>query len=81
MDACKEFSLKIGFASKQVKDLINLSERVGAIGATQNMLGEAVHALVKVDNVNSVYSAFEKFLPEEKIIVSKIDPQGVRIVG
>jgi len=60
--------------------LIELSEKAGAIGAAQNMLGEAVHALVTVDSVEAVHEAFKKLLPEEKILIAKIDFQGARMI-
>jgi pantoate kinase len=80
MMACKEFAFQTGFATNRVKKLIDLSENVGAIGATQNMLGEAVHALVTVDSVAAVHEAFKKLLPEEKILIAKIDFQGARMI-
>jgi len=79
MKACKEFALGTGFVTGRVQKLIELAEKAGAIGATQNMLGEAVHALVTVDTVEAVHEAFKKLLPEEKIIISKVDLQGARI--
>ncbi len=81
MAACKEFALETGFATSRVKKLMELSENAGAIGAAQNMLGEAVHALVTVDDVEAVHEAFKKLLPEEKIIIANIDFQGARIIG
>jgi pantoate kinase len=81
MAACKEFALETGFATSRVKKLIELSEKAGAIGVAQNMLGEAVHALVTAENVDAVHEAFKKVLPEEKIIIANIDFQGARIIG
>jgi len=79
MGACKQFAVGTGFATERVQKLIELSEKAGAIGAAQNMLGEAVHALVTVDKMESVHEAFKKLLPEEKIIIAKVDFQGARI--
>jgi len=79
MGACKDFAVGTGFVTDRVQKLIELAEKAGAIGAAQNMLGEAVHALVTVDKMADVYDAFRKLLPEEKIITSKIDFQGARI--
>ena len=73
------FAVGAGFATDRVQKLIEISEKAGAIGAAQNMLGEAVHALVVVEKMADVYEAFRKLLPEEKIITSKIDFQGARI--
>jgi pantoate kinase len=81
MDACKEFALRTGSATSRVQKLMLLSEKAGAIGAAQNMLGEAVHALATVDSVDTVHKAFKKLLPEENILVAKIDFQGARIIG
>jgi pantoate kinase len=79
MSACKEFAMGTGFVTERVHKLIQLAEKTGAIGAAQNMVGEAVHALVTLDKVEDVYGAFKKILPEEKIIIAKIDLQGARI--
>ncbi len=81
MKSCKEYAVETGFVTSRVKKLIELSEKAGAIGAAQNMLGEAVHALVTVDAVEAVHEAFKKLLPEEKIIMANIDIQGARIIG
>jgi pantoate kinase len=81
MKCSKEFALETGFVTDRVRKLIDSAEKAGAVGATQNMLGEAVHALVAVDKVDNVYEAFRKVLPEEKIIRAKIDFQGARIIG
>jgi pantoate kinase len=79
MGACKEFAVGTGFVTDRVQKLMALAEKAGAVGAAQNMLGEAVHALVTVDMMDYVYAAFRTVLPEEKIITAKIDFQGARI--
>ena len=79
MGACKDFAVGTGFVTSRVQKLIELSEKAGAIGAAQNMLGEAVHALVTVDKMESVHEAFKKLLPEEKIIIANIDLQGAHV--
>jgi len=81
MGACKEFALGTGFATSRVQKLMEQSEKVGAIGAAQNMLGEAVHALVSVDSVAAVHETFKKLLPKEKILIANIDFQGARLIG
>ena len=81
MAACKEFALETGFATVHVQKLMALSEKAGAIGAAQNMLGEAVHALATVDTVEAVHEVFKRLLPDEKIIVAKLDFQGARMIG
>ncbi len=81
MAASKTFAFETGFATERVKKLIKSAEDSGAIGAAQNMLGEAVHALVNVDNADCVHEAFEKFLPEQNILIANLDFQGPRILG
>jgi phage/plasmid primase-like uncharacterized protein len=44
------------------------------------MIGEAVHAIVHEKNVNSVAEAFKQTLPQQQVIVSKIDFQGARLI-
>jgi hypothetical protein len=44
------------------------------------MVGEAVHAVTGVENAERIAEAFKQLLPNEKIIVAKIDLQGARLV-
>jgi len=78
MRTCKEFAIRTGLVTTPVRKLIELAEKNGAIGAAQNMVGEAVHALVTVDKVEAVVQAFKKVMSSEKILVSRIDLQGAR---
>ncbi len=81
LECCWNFSQKTGFATQNVRQLVKSARKAGAVGAAQNMLGEAVHALVLKENVEEVAEAFKQVLPSGKVIVSKIDFQGVRLVG
>jgi pantoate kinase len=76
-----DFAQKAGFATENVRRLVQLAEKAGAVGATQNMIGEAVHAVVLEENAVSVAEAFKQLLPHEKILTAKIDFQGARLVG
>ena len=76
-----DFSEKAGLATDNTRQLVKLAKKAGAVGAAQNMIGEAVHALVLEENVEKVAEAFKQVLPSEKVIVSKIDFQGARLVG
>lgn len=77
---CWSFSEKAGFATQRVRQLVKLAKKAGALGAAQNMIGEAVHAVVIKEKVDSVAEAFKQVLPSEKVIVSKIDFQGARLI-
>ena len=68
-------------ATEKVRQLVKLAKKAGAVGATQNMIGEAVHALVLQENAKQVAEAFRQVLPNEQVIVSKVDFQGARLVG
>jgi len=81
MRRSREFAEKTGLATERVVRLMDASQDAGALGAAQNMLGEAVHALVPRDRLEPVLEAFGKFLSDERIIVSEIENQGVRLVG
>ena len=78
---CRDFAEKTGFMTGRVRTLIRLAEKAGAIGAAQNMVGEAVHALTTLDNVENVVQAFKQVLPQQKILVARVDIQGARLIG
>ena len=68
---CWDFAEKAGFATERVRRLVRLAEKAGAVGAAQNMVGEAVHAVVHEENAENVAEAFKQLLPNEKILVVK----------
>jgi pantoate kinase len=81
MACCLDFAKKAGFMTARVKRLVKLAEKAGAVGVAQNMVGEAVHALTLEENAGEIAEAFKQVLPNEKILVAKIDFQGARLVG
>ena len=81
LDCCWEFAQATGFATERVRQLVHLAKKAGAVGAAQNMVGEAVHAVTLEENAADVAEAFKQLLPQESIIVSKIDFQGARLMG
>ena len=80
LDCCWDFAQKARFATPNVRKLVNDAKKAGAIGAAQNMIGEAIHAVVLEENVDSVAEAFKQTLPSEQMIVSRIDFQGARLM-
>jgi len=80
LSCCWLFAQKAGFASEDVRELVELAMNAGAIGATQNMIGEAVHAVVLEENALSVVEAFKQVLPEKQVLCCKMDFQGARLV-
>jgi pantoate kinase len=79
--ACWQFAQKAGFATEKAKQLVSIAEKTGAVGAAQNMIGEAVHALVNEEKTAEVAEAFKQVLPKQNVLVSKLDPQGARLVS
>ena len=75
-----EFAEKTGFATERVKRLVRLAEGADVVGAAQNMVGEAVHAVIREEDAKRVVEAFKRELPEEKVLESKIDFQGARLI-
>jgi len=77
---CREFAEKTGFITERVRTLLKRADKADAIGAAQNMVGEAVHALTTSENAEKVVQAFKHVLPEQKILVSHVDVQGARLL-
>lgn len=71
LDRCWEFSQNAGFATQNVRQLVKLAKDAGAVGASQNMLGEAVHALVLEENVGAVAEALSWFCPLNRCLRAK----------
>jgi pantoate kinase len=76
---CWQFALETGLATSRVKNLVNLAQKTGAVGAAQNMVGEAVHAVVFEENAVNVEEAFKQVMPRENVFKSKLDFQGARL--
>jgi len=80
MHSCKRFAVETGLATQRVRKLMDKAEEAGAVGAAQNMLGEAVHALVKKDKVKNVANVFGKVLPTEKTVIAEVCLQGAHLL-
>ena len=80
LGCCWEFAQDAGFATDRTKQLVHLAKKAGAIGAAQNMVGEAVHSVAPKRKAHVVAEAFKQVLPKESVLVSEIDFQGARLV-
>lgn len=80
MASCKSFAAKVGLMSSRVRKLIDAMEKAGAIGATQNMVGEAAHALVEEDRIEKMAEAAGRLMRSDKIYIAKIDLNGARLI-
>jgi pantoate kinase len=80
LDSCWVFAQKAGFVTDGVRQLAQSAKAAGAVGAAQNMIGHAVHAVVPRKDAGAVAEAFKRTLPKEQVIISGIDFQGARLV-
>ncbi|MFX1318692.1 MAG: hypothetical protein ACFE9D_02805 [Promethearchaeota archaeon] len=78
MKLCNGFANKVGFLSERIADVLEKVTDAGALGATQNMIGDAFHALVDVDRVDSVIHAVAHLFPPNALLVSHVASTGPR---
>lgn len=76
----QRFAEKTGFMTERVRRLLRVMENSGAVGAAQNMLGEAAHALVEEREARKVHKAIKRYLAEKQIFVTDLEFQGARLI-
>jgi len=74
--SCKDFAINTGLMSVLIKKMTDAAVENGALGATQNMIGDGMHAIVEPDFLTNVVMALGNYVNKEKIIVSDIDLNG-----
>jgi pantoate kinase len=79
MKLCNGFASKVGFLSKRTSDVLKKVTKAGAVGATQNMIGDAFHALVHIDSVDSVIQSVAHIFSPKTILVSDVTCTGPRL--
>ncbi|MEM2890140.1 MAG: hypothetical protein QW358_02190 [Candidatus Hadarchaeum sp.] len=70
--ASKEFAENLGIFDDELKELARAAERSGAIGASQVMIGRAVFALARGENIARVRRTFLEMLGPESLMVADI---------
>jgi pantoate kinase len=80
LNQSEDFALKIGFMTERIADNIRTAKRSGAVGATQNMLGDAFHAVVEKDLVEEILEKFRDCIPRGRLFSSQIDFEGARLL-
>jgi pantoate kinase len=80
MKASKSFAYALGLMAPQTAELIELMENAGAIGATQNMLGQAVHAIADQDVAHQILRSVKKRYPKVQAFSCDLDFAGARII-
>ena len=80
LSEARQFGETVGFQSPNVARLIEATVSAGAVGAAQNMIGEAVHGVIHSDKANRALVKLRKEFPSASIFVSNLDTRGVRLV-
>ena len=78
--ASREFADGLSILDEELKALIQKAEEVGAIGASQVMLGRAVFALARGPKAEHVKDEFLDVLSPGQVMVSKVDLRGARFL-
>lgn len=74
------FSEKTGLASKKLLELSDKAVDSGALGATPNMIGNAIHCLVEKAQRRIFSKRFSEFIPRHAIFESDLIQSGPRFV-
>jgi len=77
----RRFSSESGFQTPDVARLIDLMISAGAVGAAQNMIGEAVHSVVENSRIAAVLKVVRKKFPSASLFHCKLDDRGVRLTS
>jgi len=80
MLASREFADGLGLLDEELKALIQKAEEVGAIGASQVMLGRAVFALARGPKAERVKDAFLDVLSPEHVMLSEVNSRGAKFL-
>lgn len=80
MKASKSFAYGLGLMAPQTAELIELMENGGTVGATQNMLGQAVHAIADEDIARQILRSVKKRFPKVQAFSCDLDFTGARLV-
>jgi pantoate kinase len=80
MTASRAFADTLALMSRETAELADLMENAGAIGATQNMLGQAVHAIAEEDQAESILRIVRRRFPKIQAFSCRLDFIGARIV-
>jgi pantoate kinase len=80
LSEARKFGAEAGFESPRVSHLIETMTSAGAIGAAQNMIGEAVHAVSPDSKVKKIIATVRRIFPSANVFASQLDNRGVRLL-
>lgn len=75
-----EFAEGLGLMSQAVRTLVAVSLDEGAVGASQNMLGNAMHAVVRDKDVEKVFAALQSTSKAAKVDCFHIGGRTARVL-
>jgi pantoate kinase len=79
LNESRKFGERSGFETPGVTRMISTMMN-GAIGAAQNMIGEAVHAVAADSKAEKISKAVTRVFPRAEVFISHIDNRGVRLL-
>lgn len=77
---CRAFADRIGLLSSRARRAIEVAIEAGALGATQNMLGDAIHALADKQEAIVVERRLRGAFPNAQVFRSEIERGGARLI-
>jgi pantoate kinase len=79
LNAARKFSREAGFDTSRVTKVIDSLLLAGAVGAAQNMIGDAVHAVVESGGADRIARHVKTKFPSARVFISELDERGVRL--
>jgi len=76
----RKFGRKSGLETPRITRLISTMMAGGAVGAAQNMIGEAVHAVADDSKIERMLGQVKRIFPDAKVFASPLDNRGVRLL-
>jgi pantoate kinase len=75
----RRFAMETGLASRPLLDAATKLVELGAIGATPNMLGRAVHGVFRRDRRTSLARVLRRAFPRSVVLVTDLESGGPRV--
>ena len=76
LEQSRLFAEKTGIATQKLLRLCNKAVEIGALGATQNMIGNAIHCLVRKEKAEKFTRSFQKYVTVNSIFVTELIQSG-----
>jgi len=80
LSAAGQFSRAAGFQTAKTKKAIDVLLANGAIGAAQNMIGEAVHGVIETSRSLRILKVVKSRFRSAKVFVTNLDDAGLHLV-